>query len=66
MIFIQLKYYHIKMKIYMFFVFFQLKYYHDIKMRIYMFFGFFQLKYYHDIKMIISCSNDRDTALVKG
>ncbi|XP_076070807.1 cilia- and flagella-associated protein 337-like isoform X4 [Mytilus galloprovincialis] len=25
-----------------------------------------QLKYYHDIKMIISCSNDRDTALVKG
>jgi hypothetical protein len=35
-------------------------------MRIYMFFVFFQLKYYHDIKMIISCSNDRDTALVKG
>jgi hypothetical protein len=41
MIFIQLKYYHIKMIIYMFFGFFQLKYYHDIKMRIYMFFVFF-------------------------
>jgi hypothetical protein len=54
------------MRIYMFFGFFQLKYYHDIKMRIYMFFVFFQLKYYHNIKMIISCSNDRDTALVKG